>query len=83
MHATTERETYAVWLARKMEEGGFTQRSLARAWNPEDSENARRAIRRYLKGMVPIVRTRLELARALGSEESEPRLPSADDSEVD
>lgn len=82
MQTSTSQETYAVWLARTMEERGFTQRSLAKAWNPADPENARRAIRRYLKGMVPIVRTRLEIARALGSDETEPAA-SDDDKEGD
>lgn len=78
MQTTTSQETYAQWLARQMEERNFTQRSLARAWNPGDPETARRALRRYLKGMVPIVRTRLEIARALGSPESEPKRQDAD-----
>lgn len=80
MSATTE--TYGDWLARQMQERGFTQRSLARAWNPEDPETARRAIRRYLGGMVPIERTRHDLANALGSPESGPA-PSGDDPEDD
>lgn len=70
--AATTSETYAVWLRRNMDERGFTQRSLAKAWNPDDIENARRAVRRYLKGMVPVERTRKELARALGSTEIGP-----------
>lgn len=81
MDTTSTREDYATWLARQMQEGGFTQRSLARAWKPEDPETARRAIRRYLGGMVPIVRTRRELADALGSSETEP--DSSDDKEGD
>lgn len=81
MPTNATRETYADWLARKMQEGGFTQRSLARAWKPEDPETARRAIRRYLGGMVPIARTRNELADALGSHETEPS--SLDDTEDD
>lgn len=82
MQPNATRETYATWLARKMDEGGFTQRSLARKWNPEDPETARRAIRRYLGGMVPIARTRSELADALGSTETEPS-SSDDDKEGD
>lgn len=66
MEIASPTETYAVWLRRQMDERGFTQRSLARAWNEDDPETARRAVRRYLKGMVPIERTRRELARALG-----------------
>lgn len=63
-----------------MDERGFTQRGLAKQWNPADVETARRAIRRYLKGMVPIERTRREIASALGSEELG---PDAGDSEED
>lgn len=66
METATANETYAVWLRRQMDERGFTQRSLARAWNEDDPETARRAIRRYLKGMVPIERTRREISGALG-----------------
>lgn len=72
VEATATSETYAVWLRRQMDERGFTQRSLAKAWNESDVENARRAVRRYLKGMVPIERTRKEIARALGSTEIGP-----------
>lgn len=81
MKTTTSPETYAQWLKRQMDERGFTLRGLARAWNPNDPENARRALRRYLKGMVPIERTRAEIARALGSDESEPA--NSDDEEGD
>lgn len=63
-----------------MDERGFTQRSLAREWNPDDPETARRSIRRYLKGMVPLRRTREQLAAALGSEEIG---PDGDDTEDD
>lgn len=69
---TTARESYGDWLARKMEEGGWSQRSLARAWNPDAPENARRSLKRYLKGVEPITRTREEIAKVLGSEESGP-----------
>lgn len=79
---TTSRESYSDWLTRKMEEGGFSLRSLARAWNPDDPETARRSLRRYLKGMVPIARTRQEIAQALGSEETGPGSDS-DDAEGD
>lgn len=72
MEIATTTETYAVWLRREMDERGFTQRSLARAWNPEDPETSRRAVRRYLKGMVPIERTRREIANALGSSSTGP-----------
>jgi hypothetical protein len=73
MQISSKQETYAAWLAKKMDEAGHSQRSLARTWNPDDPETARRALRRYLRdGMVPIARTRLEIARALGSHETEP-----------
>lgn len=81
MESRTAVETYAQWLGRQMAERRFTQRSLARAWNPRDPENARRAIRRYLGGMVPIARTRHDLAQALGCEETGPAAP--DDKEGD
>lgn len=73
---------YAVWLERQMRERELTQRGLAKRWNADDPETARRAIRRYLKGMVPIERTRKELARAIGSSDIGP--PASDpDSEDD
>jgi len=72
MDTTTSNGAYATWLRARMDEGGFTQRSLARAWNEDDPETARRAIRRYLKGMVPIERTRRELAGALGVTDTGP-----------
>lgn len=81
MTTTTPRETYQDWLRRKMEEGGHTLRGLARKWNPDNPEVARRALRRYLKGVVPIARTRLEIARVLGSDDSEP--VNGDDTEDD
>lgn len=73
MHVTnTTAETYAQWLERKMTEGGLSQRALARKWKPTDAETARRALRRYLNGMVPIARTRLEIAAHLPGDDSEP-----------
>lgn len=77
--STTAPETYAQWLRREMDERGFTQRSLAREWNPEDPETARRSIRRYLKGMVPLRRTKEQLAAAMGSEETGPDADTEDD----
>jgi hypothetical protein len=68
--ATTRNETYADWLRAKMEAKGFTQRSLARVVaeiSGSDPEVARRSIRRYLKGMVPLARTRKVFAQALGT----------------
>lgn len=82
MSVSAPRETYQEWLARKMDEGGHTLRGLAKKWNPENPEVARRALRRYLKGVVPISRTRLEIARILGSDDSEPS-SDADDTEDD
>lgn len=78
MQTTTPRESYAAWLRRKMGERGLSVRALARAWNPEDPETARRALRRYLAGVQPIARTRGEIAEAMGSEETE---PASDDEE--
>ena len=69
MEATT-RENYAAWLRRKMDDQGFTQRSLARVVSEiagSDPEVARRSIRRYLKGMVPLERTRKVFAQALST----------------
>lgn len=56
---------YADWLRGKMEERGLTQRSLAKLVNPSDPEVARRALRRHLKGMVPLERTRRVYATVL------------------
>lgn len=81
MTTTTTRESYAQWLRRQMTEREITQRELARRLNPEDSEIARRAVRRYLKGMVPLQRTREKIATALGSEKTGPE--GADDAEDD
>jgi hypothetical protein len=81
MEITTSRESYSDWLARKMDEGGFTLRSLARAWNPSNPETARRTLRRYLNGMVPRPSTQAELAKALGSDDSGPA--DGDDKEED
>lgn len=67
MITTETRETYARWLRRHMDERGLSQRSLAKLWNPDDPETARRSVRRYLKGMVPLERTRRELAHVLGT----------------
>lgn len=79
MSTSTSNETYAQWLERQMQERGFSTRSLARVLNPEVPEVARRALRRYLNGMVPQARTRIAIAQALGSEESEPSSSSDDD----
>lgn len=71
-------ETYAEWFSRQLDERAYTTRSFARAWNPEDPETARRMVRRYLKGVVPIERTRREIARVLGSEKNGPDEPEDD-----
>ncbi len=73
MSSTTGSETYATWLSRSLDERGLTTRSLSRLWRPDDPETARRMIRRYLKGdVVPTARTRLELARVIGSTQTGP-----------
>jgi len=64
------REGYAAWLHRQMSERGVSARELARRLSPEDPENARRAVRRYLSGTVPIARNRARIAQALGAEET-------------
>lgn len=82
MSTETSTETYAQWLDRQMQARGFTQRSLAKAWNPAKPEIGRTSIRRFLTGeTVPRLSTRESLARALGSRESGPK-PS-DDKEGD
>ena len=71
--------TYADWLRDRMEERHLTQRQLAKLLNPDDPETARRAVRRYLKGMIPIERTRQNIATVLGTEESGPDAADAED----
>lgn len=73
------RESYAQWLRREMQEREVTQRELARRLNPEDPETSRRAVRRYLKGMVPLVRTRRLISDALGVEAIGPDPDDAED----
>lgn len=63
----TQTPTYSTWLRSHMEAQGLSQRQLAIRMNPDDPETSRRAVRRYLKGMVPIERTRLLIAAALGT----------------
>lgn len=62
-----------------MDERGVTQRELARRLDPSDHENWRRSIRRYLKGMVPLAKTKQRIADALGSEETGPADADAED----
>jgi|DewCreStandDraft_4_1066084.scaffolds.fasta_scaffold11030_3 transcriptional regulator with XRE-family HTH domain len=68
--STTEarRTPYAEWLRERMAERGLTQRQLAKLVNPRDPETARRALRRHLKGMVPLERTRQVYAQVLGTD---------------
>ena len=75
---TQAAQTYAEWLGSKMKERDFTQRSLGRALNPSNPEIGRRAVRRYLGGMVPLERTRTVIAEALGVDETGPA-PSDDE----
>lgn len=66
---THPKVTYGSWLREQMAARGFTQRSLARALNPDDPETARRAVRRYLDDrMTPREPARVAIAAALGSE---------------
>lgn len=81
MSTTTGRESYAVWLSRQLDERAFTVRSFAKKMNPEAPEIARRSLRRYLKGMVPIDRTKREIADHLGCTEIGP--DADDDAEGD
>lgn len=67
MSSTETRTTYARWLQERMNDRGLTQRSFAKLLNPHDPETARRSIRRHLKGMVPLERTRHVYAEALGT----------------
>jgi len=72
MSQAETKQTYASWLRERMNDRQLTQRSLAKLINPDDPETARRSIRRYLKGMVPLERSRRIIADALGSEDSGP-----------
>ncbi len=81
MSSTQTRQTYAEWLRERMGERGLTQRSFAKLINPNDPEVARRAVRRHLKGMVPLERTRRVYAVALGT--GDDLGPDAEDAEDD
>lgn len=72
MAETTNAATYGDWLRDRMEERSLTQRQLGKLLNPDNPEVARRAIRRYLKGMTPIERTRQSIASVLGTDELGP-----------
>jgi phage anti-repressor protein len=81
MASTETRQTYAQWLRERMDEKGLTQRSFARLVNANDPETARRSIRRHLKGMVPLERTRVIYAEVLGT--GDDLGPDAEDAEDD
>lgn len=77
----TQAVTYAGWLSERMRERGLTQRSLGKALNPSNPEVGRRAVRRYLGGMVPLERTQKLIAETLGVTETGPA--PQDDEELD
>lgn len=76
---TSNRESYAQWLRREMDERGVSLRELARRLGPNDPETWRRSLRRYLKGMVPLAKTKERIAAALGSEATGPDADLEDD----
>lgn len=56
----------ARWLRAELEERGWGVRTLARHMNPDDVEQARRAVNRYLfSGSHPNPQNRALIARAL------------------
>lgn len=61
-----------------MNDRRISTRELARRLRPDDPETARRAVRRYLNGMVPLTRTREEIAHAMGSGSTGPGSGSGD-----
>lgn len=74
-----EAASYAQWLQQRMEEKGLTQRQLAKLLRPDSPETARRAVRRYLRGMVPTQRTREHISGVLGTKDLGPDDPAEDD----
>lgn len=74
-----EAASYAEWLQARMQEKGLTQRQLAKLLRPDSPETARRAVRRYLKGMIPTERTRQVISGALGTEDLGPDESAEDD----
>lgn len=81
MDTRARHESYSQWLARNIEERGFTIRGLGRAWKPDSPDAGRRSLLRYLNdGVVPQPRIRHELAHTLGTSESG---PDGDGSEAD
>lgn len=81
MASVEAQQTYAEWLQARLSERNLTQRSFAKVINPNDPETARRSIRRHLKGVIPLERTRLIYAEALGT--GGDRGPDAEDAEDD
>lgn len=69
---STTHAAYGDWLRQRMEERGLSQRQLGARLTPDNPEIGRRAVRRYLKGMTPIARTREAIAHALGTDEVGP-----------
>ena len=81
MSQTLNREslTYAEWLQARMTERELSQRQLATLLRPDSPEIARRAVRRYLRGMVPTTRTREHISGVLGTKDLGPDEPAEDD----
>ena len=77
--SSTRHETYSEWLQRKMTEGGLSQRQLGARLTPADPEIGRRSVRRYLKGMIPLERTRHSIAAALNSDDIGPDAAEEED----
>lgn len=79
MSVNAEAASYAEWLQARMEERQLTQRQLAKLLRPDSPETARRAVRRYLRGMVPTQRTRAVISGVLGTEDLGPDDSAEDD----
>ena len=62
-----------------MEDRGLSQRELGKLLRPDSPETARRAVRRYLRGMVPTQRTREHISGVLGTKDLGPDDPAEDD----
>lgn len=77
--SSTTNTTYADWLRQQMDAEGLSQRQLGARLTPESPEIGRRAIRRYLKGMIPIERTRVAISAALGTDDLGPDGDAEDD----
>ena len=75
----TGAENYATWLQARMDEKGLTQRQLAKLLRPDSPETARRAVRRYLRGMVPTQRSREAISGVLGTADLGPDESAEDD----